>query len=92
MVHEVYGEDGHLEHELEVVDVDATVLPDALVVQVVQVHRVADDHVQRLQTQDQTLTDATKTSGTAYSQNVFGPSLYYSSWTLPDSVTQRPIN
>ena len=59
VVHEVYGEDGHLEHELEVVDVDAAVLPDALVVQVVQVHRVPDDHVQRLQTQDQTLTDAT---------------------------------
>ena len=48
VVHEVYREDGHLEHELEVVDVDAPVLPDALVIQVVQVHRVPDDHVQRL--------------------------------------------
>ncbi len=45
MVEEVDGVRRHLEHELEVVGVDAAVLPHAVVVQVVQVHRVPDDHV-----------------------------------------------
>ncbi len=55
VVEEVNGEARHLERELEVVNDDATVLPNTLVVQVVQVQRVTRQDVKCLQPQQQAL-------------------------------------